>query len=121
MTHLRALRDSEITYTFFCEDETISPVGNFLDTGDFEQDRADELEILKRREAGNPWEWCYIVCNASCGKYAGRAGIGACSYSSEESFLDDDDIVRDLQIQALTDLKRKMREAYRDIAPYLEG
>lgn len=119
MIHIRALRPSEITYTFRCEDENISPVGNIFGTDNPEQDLKDELAILDRRNAGNPWAWCYIVCIASCGKHTGRAGLGGCSYSTEESFSDDGDTVRVLQMNALTDLKRNMLESYRAIEPYL--
>jgi hypothetical protein len=119
MKRIRELRPSEITYSLDCEPEDSPISGNLIVSDDPEQDRKDEAAVQSDLDKGNQWAWCYVVVKAHCGQFTGRAGLGGCSYSSEQAFHDEDDYFTMLKTDAVRDLMRVMDEAYLQIQPYL--
>ena len=91
-----------------------------MSTDDPEQDRIDEQSVCDDLAAGNRWAWCYIVVFAHCGDFEGRSGLGGCSYSSEQAFLDERDTLETLKHDARLALTRTMVEAYQKLYNYLE-
>lgn len=82
----RMLMDhAEVTIDCLSEDMPVR--GNTLASGDPEEDRAQEDEILAQLDAGNEWAWCCVRVTATWEGFKGVAYLGCCSYSDEASFM----------------------------------
>lgn len=61
--------------------------GNALASGDEDEDRACEDEILRRLDQGDVWAWACVRVIATCEGFRGESSwLGGCSYRSERDF-----------------------------------
>ena len=71
--------------------EDISVRGNALASGDAEDDKACEDEILARLDAYDVWAWAFVVVQADAtidGRlYTGHDSLGGCSYKDGADFI----------------------------------
>lgn len=71
------------------EYEDIRVRGNAIASGDDEEDRRVENEILARLDRGDIWAWCVagvFVSHPSKPDVTGFASLGCCNYESAEDF-----------------------------------
>jgi hypothetical protein len=51
----------QVNFTLAIEPEHVPVRGNYMASGDDEQDRADEDDLIERLEAGDDRAWCCLV------------------------------------------------------------
>lgn len=98
----------ELTYT---QDDT--PVrGNAMASGDDDQDRAVEDQIIADLNRGNDYAWACVEVTARCGRFSGVAYLWRCSYNSEKELIQDlfTDDTYGLKDEACQDLLRGLKE-----------
>lgn len=105
------IEESAVTFTIQSEPEFISVRGSFA-TGDEEQDRALEDEILARLAQDDTWAWCNVTVIATWEDtdgtlYEGRDQLGACSYANEKDFKADG-YFADMKARALEELNAQI-------------
>lgn len=111
-TYTITLDLADVEFELTCEPEHASVRGNFMCSGDDEQDKADEDAVIEALENGNQWAWCCVCVTATVGVFTGRAYLGCVSDESEESFRKGcADYVESLQQEALDDLRREIKIA----------
>lgn len=64
--------------------------GNAMASGDAEEDRAYEDEIIARLHAGDIWAWAEVCVKGKWNDLVATDYIGACTYKDEEGFKQDD-------------------------------
>lgn len=76
-----------VTYDVECEPMQ-EPVRGYFASGNDEQDRIDEEEILQRLDRGDTWAWCNVRVKATAdsGDVAYSDWLGACTYESEADY-----------------------------------
>lgn len=104
----------KIEYSFRIEREEDVPVrGNALASGDDEQDRKAEDEILERLERDDILAWCTAIVTARVvgehHAFQGTATLGCCSYVTEDELKRDVFEHYDLKGEALDDLRRDLQ------------
>jgi hypothetical protein len=97
----------KIVITLHIEEEDIPVVGNALASEDDAQNKACEAEILERLRNGDQWAWCFVIVEARCGSFLGRAVLGGCSYKDEADFKADG-CWADLKHEAIAELVGSM-------------
>ena len=115
VTHKETERGVTYTLEVFFDDTDVR--GNVIVSGDDAADKEAEDEIIARLDSGDVWAWALIKVTASAG--AGRwtlqgepAYLGGCSYASLDDFVKGSaDYWQDLKQEALTNLKKAIREA----------
>lgn len=98
----------ELTYT---QDD--SPVrGNAMVSGDADQDREVENQIIADLNRGNEYAWAQVKVSARCGRFYGAAYLGACSYNSEKDLIADllTEDSHGLKAEALADLLMGLKD-----------
>jgi hypothetical protein len=108
---------NEITYKLYAEQDDMQVRGNALASGDDEEDRRCEDEILERLDSGDVWAWASVKVEAEIDidgeTFTGEDYLGACSYVDEKDFMQDG-YYDDMKAQALQDLIETLeRTAYR--------
>lgn len=111
--------EDEVTYTLDVQPEDIPVRGNALASGDDEEDRRAEDEIIERLEAGDVWAWASVVVRAEWNGFVGRDYLGGCSYANEDDFKAPGGYYDDMKQQALDDLHREVRSALERALPAL--
>jgi hypothetical protein len=76
---------------------------------DDEEDAKQEAWVRDQLDRGNQAAWCYVSVSAKLEGFEGRAGVGGCSYESEDAIHAQ--LVPELQPAALDDLRETMRDA----------
>jgi len=109
---MRKIQESEVTFTIEAEQDDIPVRGQFA-SGDDEQDKRDEDEILRRLDSGDIWAWASVCVKATLtmpdGSTAeGRDYLGCCSYANEADFKSDGGYYSGMKIEALADLQREL-------------
>jgi hypothetical protein len=107
---LREPTRDEVVISFTVEQDDIPVRGNAMVSGDDEEDKKVEDEILERLDRGDVWAWAFVevIVRDPVTGLKGHAGLGACSYgpNGEEDFKKDgyDQLVD----EALEDLHKNM-------------
>lgn len=85
---VRWLKESKhgCTIEIEVEQETDRVRGNALASGDDDEDRACEDEIIRRLDGGNVWAWCGVKVTCEANGETATELLGACSYASEADF-----------------------------------
>ena len=117
----KPLTRDDVTFTVTCEPEHIPVRGNAIASGDDELDAATEDKILADLEAGNVWAWCCVKVTAEWQGFKGTDYLGACSYESEEQFMDTEEgfYLPDMRERALDDLNEKLARMAEQLDPVL--
>jgi hypothetical protein len=85
---LNIIRD-QATIEILTEQDHASVRGNALASGDDDEDRAAEDEILERLEHGDIWAWAAVQVRATWQGITASDYLGCCSYRDEEDFRED--------------------------------
>jgi len=76
-----------ITYRLYLEQDDIPVRGNVSASGDEEEDRQIEEDVMERLDRGDTWAWGSVTCQASIDEFSGYDYLGACCYEDTEDFL----------------------------------
>lgn len=106
---IRDLREDEVTFEVTAEQDDLSVRGNALASGDDDEDRKCEDEILRRLDQGDVWAWASVRVTARWNGYEGHNYLGACCYRDEEDFITCGDYYEDMKREALRDLNETLR------------
>ena len=107
---MKKLTVADVTWTLRPEPEDCSVRGNALASGDDEQDKACEDNIIRELDNGNEWAWC---CAVLTGRYKGLKAVetlGCCSYASEADFRQPGGYFDDMQASVLADLQAQLED-----------
>ena len=113
---IRKLTAAEVTFSIECEEEHIPVRGNALASGDDEEDRACENEIIARLDRGDLWAWCTVKVTARWGDYEASEYLGCCSYENEKDFKAGG-YYEQMRDEALTRLQAEIERAAEGLAP----
>ena len=111
----RKLTEADVCFYVIAEQDHMPVRGNALASGDDEEDRKYEDEILTRLDSGDVWAWAAVTVEA---RYHGLVGVdhlGCCSYRDEADFRKPGDYFDDMKREALADLQRQIDE----LAPHV--
>src|SRR4051812_45365254 len=97
MVHVREVTAEEAEFEVSPQPELVPVRGNALASGDDDEDRKYEEEILRRLGNGDPWASCVVVVTATWNGFAGRAALGGCSYRDRADFCTPDGYYPDLK------------------------
>lgn len=120
---LRAYLSEHAEFTLECHPEDMSVRGNALASGDPDEDKRCEDEIIERLDRGDDWAWCIVEVRAVFRGVVGRATLGGCSYASEADFraaawrITD----RDGTVHDVTEYDTMRHEAIEDLATRIEA
>lgn len=102
---LHKLTLDDVDISIHCEAEDIPVRGNLVDSGDAEQDKEMEDEVLDRLNDGDEWAWCSIEVRATHkGIYASEY-LGGCSYVGERDFVKNSGYYEDMVQRAIEGLQ----------------
>jgi hypothetical protein len=110
----KQLTEKDVTFRLTAEPDQQSPRGNALASGDDEEDRKCEDEILRRIDEGDVWAWCVVKVEAHYHVLVGVDYLGGCSYKDEADFREPGGYFDDMKGEALADLQRQ----FDDLAPH---
>lgn len=101
-----------VSFAVICHPEDV-PVRGHFDSGDKDQDKELEDEIIARLDKGDDWAWCCVEVRATVdspdGIFTGSDYLGACSYKNEKDFCTEDGYFPDMKKAALDALKEDLR------------
>ena len=104
----------KISYKVEFLPEDLQVRGNAISSGDEETDKRVEDEIIRRldRDDISAWFCAKVTCTVVEGDYTfnGVDFLGACSYNSEQEFLESD-VVEDMKKEAYSGAVHSIREA----------
>ena len=104
-----------VRFTITPEQDDVSVRGNVIDSGDPEQDRRDEDDILARLDQGDVWAWAVVKVEARVtiagATFVGKDYLGACSYEGESDFTKEGGYWDDMKAQAYADLRVSLADA----------
>jgi len=111
-----------VTFRIEAEQDSEQVRGNALASGDKDEDRACEDEIIERLDNGDVWAWASVAVRASLDitdpedegaviEFEGTDYLGACSYADEADFAQQGGYFDDMKSQAVDDLRAAMRDA----------
>jgi hypothetical protein len=107
-----------ITYALYVEQDHIPVRGNVSASGDDEEDRQIEEDVLARLNRGDTWAWANVTCEASLSGYTGYDYLGACSYENTEEFIAPGGYWEDMKSNAREELFANLKrasDAYRKV------
>jgi hypothetical protein len=108
--NLKKFNEKEVEYKLEIMDEDLPVRDNIQASGDDEDDRFVEDQILNRLENGDTWAWCIIKVTAEWRGLKGVDYLGGCSYTNEKEFKMPGGYYEDMKVQALNDLKNQIKE-----------
>lgn len=113
---LRRLQRDEVTFTLEATEDDLPIQGNAQASGDDEDDKRVEAELLLRRAVGDVWAWASVKVTAEWHGFKGVDYLGACSYKDETEFRQDAyyEMMCD---NALTDLQQSMQRIADGLEP----
>lgn len=111
--------EDEVTYTLDVQPEDIPVRGNALASGDDEEDRRAEDEIIERLDRGDTWAWASVLVKAEWNGFTGTAGLGCCSYRDEADFKAEGGYYEGLKTEAFDDLYGTVASALNRALPAL--
>lgn len=106
---IRDLREDEVTFEVAAEMDDLPVRGNAMASGDDDEDRKYEDEILRRLDRGDIWAWAAVTVTARWNGYVGRDHLGACCYADEKEFRECGGYFEDMKKNALEDLNATLR------------
>lgn len=106
----------DCTFEFEALPEDMSPRGHFA-SGNDEDDKAMEDQIINEYNSGNPYAWFVAKVTCKLGDFEGVDYLGGCSYKSEADFKNDG-YYEDMKEEAFQDLLRKLQHAKNLINKY---
>lgn len=105
---LRMFKPEEVRFFIAVREDDLPLRGNVLASGDEEADLEAERNVGEALERGEVWSWALIRVSAWWAGFDGDDYLGACSYASEQAFLDDDSYLPDMLAEALDEMLRKI-------------
>jgi hypothetical protein len=106
---IRALTENEVTFELTVEQDDIPVRGNALASGDADEDRKCEDEILRRLDQGDVWAWASVRVTARWEGFEGHDYLGGCSYESERDFVRSGGYFDDMKDAALAELNEAIQ------------
>jgi len=100
-----------VTYRLQVEQDDVPVRGNALASGDDEEDKKLEDEILRRLDRGDVWAWASVCVIAECEGFIGRDYLGGCCYEDEADFCQDGGYYPQMKEEALADLIRSIESS----------
>src|SRR5215217_3248139 len=116
---VRELKAEEVEFELTVEADDTEVRGNALCSGDEEQDKEYEDEILERLDDGDVWAWAYVKVTAKWNGWAGWDGLGGCCYEDEHDFATNSMCYEQMKQEALADLNRVIAENARKLEPLM--
>lgn len=115
---LRELTAEEVKFTTVIDPEdSITPEGNVLDSGNEEADRQATQEVIERLESGDHLAWCMITVVAEWKEFEGFNHLGACSFSPfPEGQEEIDEFTGTMRKDALAHLNEVVQAAYKNLS-----
>lgn len=113
---MRKLTLKDVEWTLVAEAEDTPIRGNALASGDEEEDKRTEDNIIIDLENGNEWAWCFAVLT---GQYKGLRAtevLGCCSYADEADFKQPGGYYDDMQQAILDELQAQAEELCSSLA-----
>jgi hypothetical protein len=98
----------EVDFTLEAEYEEISVRGNAMASGDDEQDKMYEDEIIRRLDNGDVWAWASVKVTAQWRGIEGVDYLGCCCYANENDFKQPGGYYDDMKQEAYDDLIAKI-------------
>ena len=105
----------EVTICLEAEPEFVPVEGNAMASGDDAFDREVEQGILRRIDHGDVWAWAMVTVTVSWGPFSASDHLGCCSYADEEDFRQPGGYFDDMVHEALAELNRIAKDAYRQL------
>jgi hypothetical protein len=111
---VRTLTAEDVEFRLEPQDEDIPVRGNVLASGDDEEDKAAEDDVLERVKH-NIWAWCCVKVSAIWKGIEGTDYLGCCSYKDEEDFKLHSGYYEDMKEAALVDLNEEVGRRWTEI------
>lgn len=102
-----------VEFSIKVEPEDLPVRGNALASGNEEEDKKVEDEIIRRLDDGDIWAWGFVTVAARYAGFEGTDGLGGCSYKDEDDFKQDGGYFEDIKWGAYNDLKTSLEFAIR--------
>ena len=109
MAKIRELTKNEVTITITSEYEYTHQVDSLSDCMTKEQ-------IGYNRENVSPWYWCTVKVTVSWNGVSEHKYLGACSYESEQYFIENSCYYEDMVEEALSDLNKTLQAQYKNLS-----
>jgi len=100
-----------VTFRIEAEEDQIPVRGNAMASGDDDEDKKYEDEIIDRLERGDVWAWAAVTVIAEYEGFKGWDHLGGCSYKDERDFVKNSGYYEDMKSEAYDDLLSKMSAA----------
>jgi hypothetical protein len=102
----------EIEYRLYATQDDLQVRGNALVSGDDDDDRQAEDEIIERLESGDVWAWASVkveaVIEVDGEEITGEDYLGACSYADYRDFIEPGGYYDDMKVEAKNDLRQTL-------------
>jgi hypothetical protein len=102
----------DIEYRLYADQDDLQVRGNASASGDDDDDKAYEDEIIERLDAGDIWAWATVkveaVLDIDGEEIIGEDYLGACSYADYADFIKPGHYYDDMKAQAKEDLFRTL-------------
>lgn len=86
---IRKLEAHEVEFEITIEEESNSVRGNYMNSGDAEQDREGEEEIYERLRNGDEKAWCELTVKATWKDFKGdTVSMGCCSVAEDQTLAE---------------------------------
>lgn len=108
---LRKLREDEVHFRLHVEEESVQVRGNAQYTGDAQDKKEAEDQILARLAYGDTWAWAQVEVTASWGVFSAHDRLGSCTYANSEDFMSSDDYTS-LREGALAALQKEVEKTF---------
>jgi hypothetical protein len=107
---LRQLTADRVAFRLTYEKDDLPVRGNAQVSGDDNDDRQVEDEILARLDRGEAYAWCVLKVEACWGGFVGSATLSAVSVAEEKDLEVE---AEDLKAEALDDLNEQIAKTHR--------
>lgn len=114
---LRFPHESECTFSLSAKQSDIPVRENAMVSGDAENDRRYEDEIISRLDDGDVWAWADVTVTCYWNGFVGTASLGGCCYEDEEDFCKPGGYFDDLKVEAHLNMCHKIEDAFRRMLP----
>lgn len=109
----------DITFRLIAEQDQTSVRGNALASGDDDEDKRVEDEIIARLDDGDVWAWADVEVRAEWNGFEGSDYLGGCSYVDEADFCQPGGYFDDMKERAYEELCAAIGKAAKAIEPLL--
>jgi hypothetical protein len=101
----------DVEFSVEADQDDMNVRGNAIFSGDAEEDKKVEDEIIHRLKHGDVWAWCWVHVIAKYGGFQGDAYLGGCSYKDEKEFKRPGGYYEQMKEEAYDNLLARMRRA----------